>query len=322
MRAEENMMEPQNFEVKNAKIRTAFEELKNRRPERLTRRLNLSWSNWGFGIEPLGQSADRLASAGIKYVELHGNHYGDDLGYKADEVLGILSDRNIKVAGVCGMFSAGNDLSSNSGLARQCAVDYLKRTIAFAAAVGGQYVLMVPGAVGRPEAYDDSEFDRSVETLALVADRFVEHNVKAAIEPIRAAEVSFCHTIADARCYIEAVNHQGVRHINGDLYHMQQEESHIGMAILEAGDKLVNLHAADSNRCALGAGSLDLDTLIMALYLIGYNRPGCYVTPEPLGPGGDPYPAMFGSPDSDVLDRLVNQTASYFRLRENCVLEG
>ena len=66
MRAEENMMEPQNFEVKNAKIRTAFEELKNRRPERLTRRLNLSWSNWGFGIEPLGQSADRLASAGIK----------------------------------------------------------------------------------------------------------------------------------------------------------------------------------------------------------------------------------------------------------------
>lgn len=315
-------MTPQNFEVKNAKIRATFEELKNTSPKRLAQRLNLSWSNWGFGMEPLARSADRLARAGIEYVELHGNHYGHDLGYKPDEVLPVLSDRNIKVAGVCGMFSPANDLSSNSGLTRQCAVDYLKRTISFAAAVGGQYVLVVPGAVGRPQAYDDSEFDRSVETLALVADRFVEHNVTAAIEPIRAAEVSFCHTIADAGRYIEAVNHPGVQHINGDLYHMQQEESHVGMAILEAGDKLVNLHAADSNRCALGAGSLDLDTVIMALYVIGCNRPGCYVTPEPLGPGGDPYPAMFGRPDPEALDRLVHQTATYFRLRENCVLEA
>ena len=59
-----------------------------------------------------------------------------------------------------------------------------------------------------------------------------------------------------------------------------------------------------------------MDTLIMALYLIGYNRDGCYVTPEPLGPGGDPYPAMHGKSDKAVLDRLVNDTAAYFYERE------
>ena len=31
----------------------------------------------------------------------------------------------------------------------------------------------------------------------------------------------------------------GVQHINGDLYHMQSEESHIGEAILQAGDQLI-----------------------------------------------------------------------------------
>ncbi len=314
-------MKPQNFELKTTKIRDAFAELKRTSPEKLEPRLNLSWSNWGFGLEPLAQSCARLEQAGIEYIELHGNHYGDDLGYKLEETLKILGEHNLKCAGVCGMFSAENDLSSNRGGDRQRAVDYLKRTIPFTAAVGGSYILVVPGAVGRPDAYDNTEFDRSAATLKLVAGLFGEHNVKAAIEPIRAAEVSFCHTIADAKRYLEAVGHPGVRHINGDVYHMQVEESHIPTAIIEAGQQLINLHVADSNRGALGEGSLDVDTLIMALYVIGYNRPGCYVTPEPLGPGGDPYPAMHGKPDTAALDHLVNQTASYFRERETCLLE-
>lgn len=315
-------MKAQNFEIKNAKIRERFEQLKREHPKRLKRRLNLSWSNWGFGMEALHVSAKRLAKAGIEYIELHGNHYGADLGYKVKDTLKILKDCNIKVAGICGMFSAENDLSSNSGIKRQNAIDYINRELDFAAEVGAGYMLIVPGAVGRCCPYDDSEFERSAASLRLVADLFAKRKIKAAIEPIRSAEVSFCHTIADAKRYIEAVNHPGVRHINGDLYHMQTEESHIGRAILEAGERLINLHAADSNRCALGDGSLDIDTVIMALYVIGYNRPGCFITPEPLGPGGDPYPAMYGRPNPKLLDRLVNKTARYFRERETLLLEA
>lgn len=179
---------------------------------------------------------------------------------------------------------------------------------------------MSPGSCGRPVAYDDTEFERSVETLRLVGDLFLKYNVKAAIEPIRSAEVSFIHTVADAKRYIKAVNHPGVGHINGDIYHMQSEESHIGEVILEAGKMLVNLHIADSNRRALGEGSLDLDTIIMALYIIGYNEEGKYITAEPLGPGGDPYPAMYGKPDKEMLDKMVLETAAYFREREEAVL--
>jgi D-psicose/D-tagatose/L-ribulose 3-epimerase len=314
------MTRRQNFELKNAKIHDAFAALKANHPEKLSQHLNLSWSNWGFGIESLADSASRLQQAGIGFIELHGNHYGPDLGYQVAETLRILDDHNLKVSGVCGMFSADNDLSSNRASQRQAAVDYLRREIEFTAAVGGSYLLVVPGAVGRPQPYDHTEWERSVATLQIVAELFTKFKVKAAIEPIRSAEVSLVHTFADAKRYLEAVNHPGVAHINGDVYHMQSEESHIGAAIMDAGELLVNLHMADSNRCALGDGALDLDTIIMALYLIGYNREGRYVTPEPLGPGGDPYPAMHGKPDKAVLDKLVLQTAQYFREREEAVL--
>lgn len=310
----------QNFELKNEKIRSAFREWKRKAPERFERRLNFSWSNWGFGMEPLAESAARLNQYGVTYIELHGNHYGPDLGYKVKETKEILERYRIQVAGVCGMFSAANDLASNSAAARQAAVDYIKRELEFTAAVGGTYLLVVPGAVGRPKAYDDMEFARSVETLRLVADEFTKYGIQAAIEPVRSAEVSFVHTIEEAKAYIEAVDHPGVRHINADTYHMQAEESHIGEALLAAGDQLLNLHVADSNRRALGEGSMDFDTIIMALYLLGFNREGRFVTPEPLGPGGDPYPAMYGKPDKQLLDRMVQTSVDYFRAREEAVL--
>lgn len=310
----------QNYEERNRNIKDTFQKIRENNPERFRKRLNLSWSNWGFGMENLKDSAKRLRENSIKYIELHGNHYGPDLGYHYKETFDILNDSGISISGICGMFSTENDLSSNRATQRQAAIDYIKREIEFGSKVGAKYMLVVPGAVGRPTAYDDSEFERSVETLRLVADTFVKSGIKAAIEPIRSAEVSLVHTIREAKEYIDALDHPGVRHINGDVYHMQVEEQHIGTALLEAGDMMVNLHMADSNRCALGDGSMDIDTIIMALYIIGFNEDGHYVTPEPLGPGGAPYPAMYGKPDKKVLDDLVRKTVDYFREREDAVI--
>jgi len=310
----------QNYEQKNQKIRRAFEDLKKSHPDRLNTRLNLSWSNWGFGRETLEESAARLERAGILWIELHGNHYGPDLGYKKEEALRVLSGHGLQVAGLCGMFSSSNDLSSINAFQRQSAIDYIRRELEFAASVKAVYLLICPGAVGRPQAYDAAEFERSAETVRIVAPDFTRAGIKAAVEPIRSAETSLCHTVAEAKAYIAAVAHPGIAHINGDVYHMQVEEPHIGEAIIEAGGQLINLHMADSNRCALGDGSLDLDTVIMALYVIGYNRPGCFVTPEPLGPGGDPYPAMHGRPDPESLEELAQNTALYFRRREDLLL--
>ena len=264
---------------------------------------------------------ERLARNGLEYIELHGNHYGPDLGYQAKDVKKLLSEMDMKVSGVCGMFSAENDLSSVSAIHRQAAIDYIKREVEFTAEVGGTYILVVPGAVGRNAAYDEMEYHRSIETLQIVADIFEKHNIKGAIEPIRSAEVSFVHTVKDAQQYIHDLDCPGVSWINGDVYHMQSEESHIAGAILDAGNQLVNLHMADSQRGALGTGFLDLDRIIEALYLIGYNNRDCFMSPEPLGPGGDPYPAMYGKPEPEVLDELVKVTVETIRSRE-ALLKG
>jgi D-psicose/D-tagatose/L-ribulose 3-epimerase len=312
-------MQRQHFEEKNRRIQQRYLELKKASPEDFRARLNLSWSNWAFGREDLKDSAARLEKAGVPFIELHGNHYGPDLGYKVNETVATLADHGLRVSGVCGMFSTDNDLASNRAVCRQTAIDYLRREIPFTKEVGGHYLLVVPGAVGRPTAYDDSEFARSAETLGQCAEWFVDYGIKAAIEPIRSAETSLVHTVADAKQYIRMVGKPGVSHINGDVYHMQSEESHIGEAIVQAGDMLVNLHFADSNRSALGEGSMDVCTIIRALYLIGHNRDGKFVSFEPLGPGGDPYPAMYGKPDKGKLDSLVSKSIQYFMECEEIV---
>ena len=309
----------QNFEAKNEFIRQAFEDLRNTKGPFSTR-LNLSWSNWGFGLEELADSARRLEKADLRYIELHGNHYGQDLGYRTKETLTVLQDHGLDVSGVCGMFSSDNDLSSNRPAVRQAAMDYLRRELAFTQEIGGSYLLVVPGAVGRAKAADEMEESRSVATLRQCAQWFGDHGINGAIEPIRAAEVSLIHTFEDAKRYIRAVDSPAISHINGDVYHMQSEESHIGATIVDAGPMLLNLHFADSNRSALGEGSLDVSTIIRALYVIGHNQPGRYVSFEPLGPGGDPYPAMYGRPDGTRLDALVLNSVRYFRECEDMVL--
>jgi D-psicose/D-tagatose/L-ribulose 3-epimerase len=261
----------------------------------------------------------RLLTNGIKYIELHGNRYGHDLGYNPKKVLKTLKDYNVSVAGICGMFGPDNDLASNRGIVRQAAIDYIRRNVELGFELGAKYFLIVPAAVGRSNSIDDMEFHRSVETLQIVADVFKTTDIRGAVEPIRSAEVSIVHTFAEAQKYIDAVNHPGIQHINGDVYHMLTEENHIAQTVIDYGRRLTNLHLADTNRCALGDGSLDVDTLIMALYLIGYNHNKCFCTPEPLGPGGDPYPAMFGKPASELLDTLLSKTVRYWLEREDYV---
>ena len=71
--------------------------------------------------------------------------------------------------------------------------------------------------------------------------------------------------------------------------------------------------------CALGAGSIDLDSILIALYSIDYTETQRFVTFEPLGQGGNPYPAMHGKPTPELLDKLVSDSVNYLRKRENCI---
>jgi len=315
-------MKQQNFRQKDLEVIKRFIQFREKNDVSKISKLNLSWSNWGFGMEPLEKSAARLEKNNVRYIELHGNLYGKDLGYKADSVKKILGSHNIQVGGICGMLYPESECASNNHFVRQRCIDYMRRQIEFCAEVGGKYILFTPGAVGRTKKYDDNEFYRAAETIRIFGDDFEKYGIRGAIEPVRRDEVSFCHTFFDAKVLIEEVNHPGVRHIAGDVFHMLLGEEHIGRTILDYGHMMTNLHLADTNRKALGTGMLDLDIVIMALYAAGYNNDNCFCSPEPLGTGSNPYEQMYGRPASDMLDELVRQTAEYFYEREELVLKA
>jgi len=313
-------MKLQKFQILQEKINDDFNKLKQEHPERLKNRLKLSWSNWTFGAEELEASLERLSKAGVKYIELGGNHFGDEVGYRVDETKRLLKAYGIECSGICGFYGEDNALSSNRALVSQQAIDYIRRETEFCRSIGGSYLLIVPGKVGTSIPYDSSDVIRSVNTLKIAAKYFEMNEIKGAIEPIRSAEVPIIRTVSEAKEYIKAVGHPSIQYINGDVFHMLSDERSVADALLEAGDMLINLHMEDSNRKALGEGCMDVDTIIKVLYIMDYNNKQNYVTFEPLGPGGDSYQVMYGLHPKDKLDRMVVDSVNYFREREDILL--
>lgn len=312
-------MVQQRYELKSWSIREEFLLQKKAHPERFARRIDLSWSVWMFGTEGLGDSLERLTRHGIAYVELKGDHHTGDSGVGVDEINKLLGTYRVRVSGTCGMFGSDNDLSSPSVYVRQRAIDYIRRELEVLRWTGGRYLIVVPSAVGRPQEADAFELSRSLDTLGRCVGDFVDTGIAAAIEPIRSSEVSLVNSVEDALRYIEAIDCPQAMYVNADTYHMSLEEGHVGEAILKLGDRLINLHLADTNRDGLGRGMLDLDTVIMASYLVGMNQEGRFLTPEPLGPYPDPYVLSNMPCDRPVMDSLVADTVSYFRSREDYV---
>ena len=188
-------MKKQNFELKNEQIRAAFDELKRNHPERLERRLAFSWSNWGFGLEPLEESAARLERAESSTSERRAITMGRTSATRWTKRCAswAITASRWQVCGCTRRTATGEQPldSSRDGNRVSQARDPVYG--------GGRRKLLAgdPRRVGRPTAYDDTEFDRSVEAIRVVADLFTEYGVRGSVEPVRSAEVSLLHTVAD-----------------------------------------------------------------------------------------------------------------------------
>jgi sugar phosphate isomerase/epimerase len=317
----------QNYEWKNEKIRKGFEQLRREHPERLQRRIDLSFCTLMFGLEDVTKSINRLASLDYCYIEILGNYGGYNTGNQSQlkNIKSLLEATGMQCSGICGSVQAGFTLESKDFFARQRAKDFIRYNVDFCTELGGQYYLLTPGSTGGEKpAQDGGDWVRSVCTLREIADVFTERQVKCAIEPILPSITPICHNFAEAEQYILEVNHPGVQHIYGDTEHMLGGEEHIGQAILGAGSRLLNLHLKDTYKQGpIGCGMLDIDTIIRALYLIGFNAEGHFAVGEPLTDLYDPmldYGTMVPHSE-EVLVRIAKETFKTFRERESFILE-
>lgn len=255
-------------------------------------------SNWIYGEEKLEVTFGRLSRFGYDGVEL----MGEPSQYDVEAVCALCKRLGLKVLSIAGMYpwpTEERDLSNPDPGVRSRAVQYLKDCCDFADKLGARIIIVVPSAVGKIQpagnprseeewlkAYEQ-EWELAVESISEAAVYAEKSGVTLAIEPINRYETFLVNTCEQGLRMIKDINSPAVK-LHLDVFHMNIEERDPAGAIRCAGEMLVNLHVADSNRTAVGEGHVDFHAIMQALLDIGYNAA---LTLEPLPPVPDPYMA-------------------------------
>lgn len=210
-----------------------------------------------------------LARAGFDGIELH----GPALTLPAAELRSIMADSPVRVASIDGVPKL---LVADPG-ERAAAKDAIRRRLELGAELGAVGVLVVP-QFGRGPALPDlaplasgSDLERD---LLLAQLRELAPSARAAgiplyLEPLNRYEAYLVNRVEQGVAIGAEVGPEvGVM---ADFFHMQIEEVDLAAAIRAGGDRIVHVHAADSNRLPPGRGHLDFRPGFAALKEIGYD---------------------------------------------------
>jgi D-psicose/D-tagatose/L-ribulose 3-epimerase len=235
--------------------------------------------DWIFGDEDLASTAAFLAQAGFDGVEL----MGDLSLHQPADVNAVLGDHALSVLSLT---PEDVDLAHPDSRVRADALDYYLRLLDFAADVGAPLVCC-HGEVGRVRALASyqEEYHHFLACVQLIAARAAERDLDVALEVLNRYESHLLNTASQAVEFVSAVAASNVG-ILLDTYHMNIEEADPVLAILEAGDRLLLFHAADSNRQAAGRGHTDFVSLMRALNRVSYAGD---VVIECTASGPDPF---------------------------------
>jgi sugar phosphate isomerase/epimerase len=223
-----------------------------------------------FKDEPLSESIARLARLGYDGIELPGEPEVLDLR----DVNRLVSDAGLIVTAICPrIYGPERDLTSSSLSSRRSAVDYFRSLVDQASTTQSPTVIVAPTAVRRtlPETSGEREWEWAVSGLQDIAAYAAPAGIRLAIEPWNRYETYLVNRIEDALRLAADVGSGNVG-VMGDLFHMNIEEVDMADALRSAGDRLFNVHFADSNRRAPGAGHIPLASIMMALHEIGYRN--------------------------------------------------
>jgi len=270
--------------------------------------MQYSVSNWIYATEDLEKSLQRLAKYKYDAIELEGEP--DKEKYEPKKVKKKLKKYGLKVSSIAGMYlwkeETKRDLASSDKKIREQTIVYLFKCIDYAYLVGAKLVIVVPAAVSKlaPSLSKKEDWKNSVETVQEVAKYAEKKDILLAIEPINRYETYLVNSVQDALCYSLEVNSTHVK-IMADTFHMNIEERDIPEAIRIAGNNLINVHIADSNRCSVGRGHINFKALIKALKEINYQYA---LTLEPLPPVSDPYLVLEGGVSENIFDQYAAES--------------
>mgnify|MGYP001293775269 CR=1 FL=1 len=227
------------------------------------------------------------------------------------EVCLELRKRNLKAASVGCQYLPGLDLSSADVTTRRHTIEYSKRCVRAAHEVGASVVNSSPtaGLKITPEINEQDEWNWAVESLREIGQYADKRGIQLAIESWNRYETYMLLTAQDV---LQMINDIDLKNVGGmlDTFHMNIEDASLPESIRLIGDRLYNVHFADSNRAAPGQGHIDFLPVLQALKDISY---GGFISLELIPAAGDPFAAARSGNAKDFFDKYAKQSATVLR---------
>ncbi|OBZ94918.1 sugar phosphate isomerase [Pararhizobium polonicum] len=168
---------------------------------------------------------------------------------------------------------------------RQATIEHYKEIVDLASDLGAGMVLYIGGWRAEGMPYEDG-WAHSLDCLRSIATHAADRNITIAIEPTT-ADTNLIDTAADARRMMHESEGENVK-LMFDTCHVAYEGKSLASYVDEMGADLVHLHAADTDRKAIGDGDMDWDSLLRALQRSGYQ--GLFTVETGFGSRGiDPH---------------------------------
>jgi D-psicose/D-tagatose/L-ribulose 3-epimerase len=234
--------------------------------ERKTVAIKVSMHNW-MRPEPIERTLARMSRLGYDGIEISGEPGQYDVGHLNE----LLAEHGLECWGAVTLMMGGRDLCHEDRYVRLGSVQYVKDCLTFVSQLGGKIVTVVPSTVGKivPMGSPADEWRWCVDALRECQAHAETVGVRIGLEPLNRFETYFLNRCEQALALADAVG--GDIGVALDTFHMNIEEADLLAAIGLAGDRLVDLHVADSNRMPPGHGALDWDAIVRALHAIGYQ---------------------------------------------------
>jgi len=219
--------------------------------------------------ESLAEKLSWLEGMGFAGVEVSGS----SLDLPVDELREAFASSSVKAANVGGP----STLIDPDADARAIGMDLMRERLLLGAALGARGVLLVPQFGQRPKLPDLEPLMTAAEEeqeLFRLQLRALAGEAQAAGIPI------YLEPLNRYEAYMVTRLEQGLNFatplapdvgIMADFFHMNIEESDMAASIRAAGEHLIHVHVADSNRLQPGRGHIDFKPSFTALKEIGYD---------------------------------------------------
>lgn len=276
--------------------------------------LGMNLFTWTMTMdEDLLETLTYLKQTGFDFVEMP---VGTTPGAPADltkwqRLRQQASDLGLAVQ-TCSLLPPELTLLSPNPATRKAGVTYLKQVIDCSAAAGST-ILMGPifagfkTFTGKPATAD--EWAWSVDGMNQLAEHAQAQGVMLAIESLNRFETYLLTCAADARRYIEAVDHPYCR-AAFDTFHANIEEKNMAEAIRTLAPYLVHVQLSENDRSTPGQGQIDFANVLQALGDVDYAGPMAIeafgVNPPDLAAATHIFRPMFQSPEQLARDGLAH----------------